>query len=153
MQETGFSSNLLPLVSYPIFRRFMDFFVALYDFGPFNENLVFCTVQKTENFSYLTKNVRKIIKQEGEACNSAVFGNEIQKKRVNPLFLLRFFHDLSNYLKTRDAPNRVVTTSRNGFQDFKEIRVFPCAKAHRDRKFQNLKNMFPLAELSGNRGS
>ena len=65
---------------------------------------------------------------------------------MNPLFLLRFFRDLSNYLKTRDAPNRVVTTSRNGFQDFKEIRVFPCAKAHRDRKFQNLKNMFPLAE-------
>jgi len=51
----------------------MDFFVALYDFGPFNENLVFCTVQKTENFYYFTKNVRKIIKQEGEAKNSAFF--------------------------------------------------------------------------------
>ncbi len=89
----------------------------------------------------------------GKLAIPRFFGNEIQKKRVNPLFLLRFFHDLSNYLKTRDAPNRVVTTSRNGFQDFKEIRVFPCAKAHRDRKFQNLKNMFPLAELSGNRGS
>jgi len=62
------------------------------------------------------------------------------------LFLLRLFYDPPNFLKKRDAPNRVVTTSRKGFQNFKEIRVFPCAKADRDRKFRNLKNMFPLAE-------
>ena len=76
------------------------------------------------------------------------------------------FYDPPNFLKKRDAPNRVVTTSRKGFQNFKEIRVFHCAKADRDRKFRNLENMvlkaetvFPLAEtcpvplISGNRVS
>ena len=52
------------------------------------------------------------------------------------LFLLRLFYDPPNFLKKRDAPNRVVTTSRKGFQTFKEIRVFHCAKADRDRKFR-----------------
>ena len=52
------------------------------------------------------------------------------------LFLLRLFYDPPNFLKKRDAPNRVVATSRKGFQNLKEIRVFPCAKADRDRKFR-----------------
>ena len=119
---------------YPIFRGFMDFFVALYDFGPFNENLVFCTVQKTENFSYFTKNVRKIIKQEGEAKHSAFFYNEIQKKRVNPLFLLRFFHDLSNPSQNAGDPKPSPCTAGRSFVKMKEGGGFPQSKLLRYRE-------------------
>ena len=52
------------------------------------------------------------------------------------LFLLRLFYDPPNFLKKRDAPNRVPTTSRRSFQNSKEMRVLPCGKADRDRTFR-----------------
>ena len=40
------------------------------------------------------------------------------------LFLLRLFYDPPNFLKKRDAPNRVVTTSRKGFQNSRRYEFF-----------------------------
>ena len=61
-------------------------------------------------------------------------------------FSLRLFDDRPNYFSDPHAPKRAAMTPRKGFKNFKETRVFPWAKTHRDRKFRNLENMFALAE-------
>ena len=139
-----YSSNLLLVVSFSIFRTFSQLFRHFRNF------FVILTIQRKTKTLHEMCDATNFRAQRiiglGRAIPllprralrfsipiAAIKRDENRKIHDFPQFLLRLFYDPPNFFKKRDAPNRVPTTSRRNFQNSKEMRVLRCGKAHRDR--------------------